>query len=245
MNYTDLLSILPLVILGVYGCALLLVDLAIPVGQKKWTGWLALLGLVAAAVGLFIQPHAGYLSGFGGMILADGFSSFLDVVFLFTAALTILLALNYLPRTGIERGEFYTLLLFTVSGMMLMAQAADLIVVFLALEMLSIPLYILSGFARPRPSSEESAMKYFLLGAFASSFLVYGIALTYGATGTTNLAHILAAAQAGQATTGLLFAGAGLILVGLAFKVAAAPFHMWTPDVYDGAPSVVTAFMSI
>lgn len=245
MNSTDLLSILPLAILGAYACGLLLMDLAIPVGQKKWTGWLALLGLVAAAVGLLVQPHDRYLSGFGGMILADGFSSFLDIVFLFTAALTILLALNYLPRTGIERGEFYTLLLFTVSGMMLMAQAADLIVVFLALEMLSIPLYILSGFARPRLSSEESAMKYFLLGAFASGFLVYGIALTYGATGTTNLAQILSAVQAGKATTGLLFAGAGLILVGLAFKVAAVPFHMWTPDVYDGAPSVVTAFMSI
>jgi len=247
MNYTDLLSILPLALLSAYACALLLVDLAIPIGQKKWTGWLALLGLVAAAVGLFSRsgPHDNYLSGFGGMILADGFSAFLDVVFLFSAALTILLALNYLPRTGIERGEFYTLLLFTVSGMMLMAQAADLIVVFLALELLSIPLYILSGFARPRSASEESAMKYFLLGAFASGFLVYGIALTYGATGTTNLAQILAVVQAGHATTGLLLAGAGLILVGLAFKVAAVPFHMWTPDVYDGAPSVVTAFMSI
>lgn len=247
MNYTDLLSILPLVILSVYACALLLVDLAIPVGQKKWTGWLALVGLIASAgaVPVSFQPHDTYLSGFGGMIFADGFSAFLDIVFLFTAALTILLALNYLPRTGIERGEFYTLLLFTVSGMMLMAQAADLIVVFLALELLSIPLYILSGFARPRLASEESAMKYFLLGAFASGFLVYGIALAYGATGTTNLAQILAAVQAGKATTGLLLSGAGLILVGLAFKVAAVPFHMWTPDVYEGAPSVVTAFMSI
>ena len=132
------------------------------------------------------------------MLLVDGFALFLDVVILLAAGLTVLLALNYLPRSGLQRGEFYYLLLFTVSGMMLMAQAGDLLMVFLALELLSIPLYILSGFARPKPASEESALKYFLLGAFASAFLVYGIALVYGATGTTNLAAILAANVSSQ-----------------------------------------------
>ncbi len=245
MTNTDLISILPLLILSGYACLLLLADLFIPAGRKQWTGWLALVGLLAAGAGMLPWPRSGSLTGFGGMIVVDGFALFLNVIFILSGVLAILLALNYLPRTGIERGEFYVLLLFTLTGMMLMGQAGDLIVVFLALELLSIPLYILSGFARPRPSSEESAMKYFLLGAFASGFLVYGIALTYGATGATNLSAILAAAQSGTAATGLLLAGAALILVGLGFKVAAVPFHMWTPDVYDGAPSVVTAFMSV
>jgi NADH-quinone oxidoreductase subunit N len=251
MTNTDLISILPVLILSGYACLLLLVDLLIPQGRKQWTGWLALIGLLAAGAGMIPWPSSGGLSGFGGMIVVDGFAVFLNLVFVLSGVLAILLALNYLSRTGIERGEFYVLLLFTLSGMMLMGQAGDLIVVFLALELLSIPLYILSGFARPRLSSEESAMKYFLLGAFASGFLVYGIALVYGATGATNLNAIFAAAQSGQmangghTVTGLLLAGAALILVGLGFKVAAVPFHMWTPDVYDGAPSVVTAFMSV
>src|SRR6266851_4073004 len=149
------------------------------------------------------------------LMLVDGYALFLDVIILLAAGLTVLLALNYLPRSGLQRGEFYYLLLFTVSGMLLMAQAGDLLMVFLALELLSIPLYILSGFARPKPASEESALKYFLLGAFASAFLVYGIALVYGATGTTNLAAILAANASSQTQGGLLALGAGLVLVGL------------------------------
>jgi len=157
----------------------------------------------------------------------------------------IALAYDYLKRMGIERGEYYSLLLFSVCGMMLMGRAGDLIVVFLALELLSIPLYVLAGFAVPRLESEESALKYFLLGAFATGFVVYGIALTYGAVGSTRLDAILEAVRAGAALPGLLLAGVGLILIGLGFKVAAVPFHMWTPDVYQGAPSAVTAFMSV
>jgi NADH-quinone oxidoreductase subunit N len=152
---------------------------------------------------------------------------------------------------GIERGEYYTLLLFSISGMMLMAQAADLITVFLALELLSLPLYVLSAFARPKADSEESGLKYFLLGAFSSGFVLYGIALVYGATGSTALSVISKAALGGKvapafspATSGLLVVGAALILVGLGFKIAAVPFHMWTPDVYQGAPTAVTAFMA-
>jgi NADH-quinone oxidoreductase subunit N len=126
-----------------------------------------------------------------------------------------------------------------------MAQAADLIVVFLALELLSIPLYVLSGFARPRIESEEAALKYFLLGAFSTGFIVYGIALTYGATGTTSLAGVLSYLGGNPINLPMLLIGAGLILIGLGFKVAAVPFHMWTPDVYQGAPSTVVAFMSV
>jgi proton-translocating NADH-quinone oxidoreductase, chain N len=145
---------------------------------------------------------------------------------------------------GLERGEYYTLLLFSVTGMMLMAQAADLIVVFLALELLSIPLYVLAAFARPKVESEEAGIKYFLLGAFSTGFIVYGTALVFGATGSTNLVNIVGSASSANANLLLLAIGSALILVGLGFKVAVVPFHMWTPDVYQGAPSAVTAFMS-
>ncbi len=245
MTQTDFIVLLPALLLSGWACALMLVDLLIPAERKWLTGWLALAGVAVSALGLMAWPSVGHVPAFLGMIVADGYSLFLNLIFLFSAAIAILLALSYLPRVNLERGEFYVLLLFTVTGMMLMAQATDLIVVFLALELLSIPLYIMAGLARPRLSSEESAMKYFLLGAFASGFLVYGIALTYGATQTTHLTTILSTIQAQKDVRGLLVAGAALILVGLGFKVAAVPFHMWTPDVYEGAPSVVTAFMSV
>ncbi|MCP4391184.1 MAG: NADH-quinone oxidoreductase subunit N, partial [Gammaproteobacteria bacterium] len=175
----------------------------------------------------------------------DGFAVFLTVLFLASGLLAIALSYGYLKRMGINQGEYYTLMLYSIGGMMLMAYAADLIVVFLALELLSIPLYILAGFGRPRLESEESAMKYFLLGAFASGFFVYGVAMVFGATGTTNMQAVVSAINAGTANINLMLVGGGLILVGLGFKVGAVPFHMWTPDVYQGAPSAVTAFMAV
>jgi NADH-quinone oxidoreductase subunit N len=245
----NLLAVLPVLVLTVWTCLQLLVDLFIPANRKYWTGWLSSIGLVGAAMTLGMQTSAlGFghpQSAFNGMLTVDGFALFLQAIILLTAFLGVLIALNYLPRRGIERGEYYTLLLFTTGGMMLMVMAANLIVVFLALELLSIPLYILSGFARPRLDSEEAAMKYFLLGAFASGFLVYGIALVYGGTGTTSLSGIVAALGGKALNLALATIGMGLILVGLGFKVAAAPFHMWTPDVYQGAPTPVTAFMSV
>jgi NADH-quinone oxidoreductase subunit N len=162
---------------------------------------------------------------------------------LISGLLGIALAYDYVKRVGIERGEYYVLLLFSITGMMLMAQAADLIIVFLALELLSIPLYVLAAIARPHVESEEAGLKYFLLGAFSTGFVVYGISLVFGATGSTSL-HAIVAAATGGANPLLLTIGSALILVGLGFKVAAVPFHMWTPDVYEGAPSAVTAFMA-
>ncbi len=182
---------------------------------------------------------------FSGMIVIDGFASLLITLFLVVGLIAVAQAYDYIKRREIERGEYYALLLFTLSGMLLMATAGDLIVVFLALELLSIPLYVLAGFARPQLASEEAAIKYFLLGAFASGFVVYGIALVFGATGTTSLDGIVASISSIQEIPMLLLIGAGMILVGLGFKVAVVPFHMWTPDVYHGAPSSVTAFMSI
>jgi NADH-quinone oxidoreductase subunit N len=239
MSLPDLSSISPFLIVSFWAIALLVVDLFLD--RKGITALLAAAGLLLALIILIVRFGSSQVV-FGGMIVADTYASFLQALFLLTGLLGIAVAHDYLHRMGIERGEYYPLLLFTVSGMMLMSLAGDLIVVFVALELLSLPLYVLTGFARPKPESEEAAMKYFLLGAFASGFLVYGIALIFGATGTTNLAGVAAELSGGA---GLLLVGAVLVLVGLGFKVAAVPFHMWTPDVYQGAPSSVVAFMSV
>jgi len=238
----DLLVILPTIILALGGTILLLVDLAIPRESKAVTGWVAIA--ILALSGLVVPMQWGVNAlGFGGMVKADAYSLFLDVLFAVIGVITILISQRYNAATGIMRGEFYPLMLFSLSGMSLLGHANDLLIVFLGIELLSIPLYVLCGFARPKQESEESAMKYFLLGAFASGFLVYGVALMYGATGSTNLS-VISKAAALNTHSGLLLAGAALVLVGLGFKAAMAPFHMWTPDVYQGAPTVVTAFMS-
>ena len=236
MTQSDLYTLLPLIVLVVWTCALLLVDLFIPKGRKGWTALLAAVGL-AAAMGITLAQAGREITAFNGMVVLDGFSSFLNVLFLGTGLLSIAIAYGYLKRMDIERGEYYILMLFSISGMMLMAQAADLIIVFLALELLSIPLYVLAAFARPRADSEEAGLKYFLLGAFATGFVVYGITLVFGATGATSLSGITIAVAAGTFMKYLLLIGAALILVGFSFKVAAVPFHMWTPDVYQGAPT--------
>lgn len=248
MSLSDLLVnlkvVLPLMVLIAWSCILLIVDLFIPKDRKGWTALLAALGLVVT-IGMFLLQGGQAEAGFNGMVIYDGFSSFLNIVVLGSGLAGIALAYDYNKRLNIEQGEYYTLLLFSICGMMLMAQANDLIVIFLSLELLSIPLYVLAGFARPRVESEEASLKYFLMGAFSAGFEVFGIALAFGATGTTNLTQIFSAINVGIANVPLLVVGAGLILVGLAFKVAAVPFHMWTPDVYEGAPSAVTGFMSV
>jgi NADH-quinone oxidoreductase subunit N len=242
MTQLDFSTILPYTILTAWACALLLVDLFIPKDRKGLTALLAALGL-AITLGFTLAQVGMERSAFNNMVVLDGFSTFVNALLLVSGLLGVALAYSYVKRMGIERGEYYTLLLFSVTGMMLMAQASDLIIVFLALELLSIPLYVLAAFARPKVESEEAGMKYFLLGAFSTGFVVYGIALIFGATGSTSLAAIVASASSG--TSGLLLTiGAALLLIGFGFKVAAVPFHMWTPDVYQGSPTSVTAFMS-
>ncbi|MBN2500344.1 MAG: NADH-quinone oxidoreductase subunit N, partial [Anaerolineales bacterium] len=243
-NPNDILYTLPIVFLLAWAAVLLLVDVFTPRKGKGFMFWAAVIGLGVALV-LTIQQAGIESQAFNGMLMIDGFSVFLNVLTLSAGILGAFLSHDYLQRMGLARGEYYVLMMFSLAGMLLMSMAADLIVVFLALELLSIPLYVLSAFARPDPRSEEAGLKYFLLGAFASGFLVYGISLVYGATVTTNLAGIVAGASAGELTSPiLLLVGAGLILIGLGFKIAAVPFHMWTPDVYQGAPTPVTAFMS-
>jgi NADH-quinone oxidoreductase subunit N len=240
----NLVKILPLCIVILWASVLLLVDLFLPKDRKSWTAILASIGMLVA-MGFSIAQTGVDTEAFGGMLSIDGFSQFLTILVLGSGLVAVMLSYDYLTRMGIQRGEYYVLLMFSISGMMLMAMAADLIVIFLALELLSIPLYVLAGFARPRTDSEEAAIKYFLLGAFASGFVVYGVAIVFGATGYTGLTDILQTIQSGSVDLTLLAIGAALILVGLGFKVAAVPFHMWTPDVYQGAPSSVTAFMAV
>ena len=249
MTLADLTSnlslILPLAWLVGWACALLLVDLFVPIERKGITAVLAALGLLIA-IGFTLARSGTQAAGFNGMVVVDGFALFLTLLFLGSGLLGIALAHDYLKRMDIERGEYYSLLLFSLSGMILMALASDLIIVFLALELLSIPLYVLAAFAHPRLDSEEAGLKYFLLGAFATGFVVYGIALIFGATGSTALSQIVASIATNTVTNySLLLVGAAFILVGLGFKVAVVPFHMWTPDVYHGAPTAVAAFMSV
>jgi NADH-quinone oxidoreductase subunit N len=243
MTQTDFYILLPLTILTAWSCALLLVDLFIPKDRKSLTAFLAALGL-AITLGFVLAQIGQSGIGFNGMLVFDGFSTFTSALILLSGLLGIALAYGYIKRMGIERGEYYSLMLFSMTGMMLMTQATDLIIVFLALELLSIPLYVLAAFARPNLQSEEAGMKYFLLGAFSTGFIVYGTALVFGATGTTSLNEIFIAAASNSTPILLLTIGSALLLVGLGFKIAAVPFHMWTPDVYQGSPSAVTAFMS-
>ncbi|HEX5504629.1 MAG TPA: NADH-quinone oxidoreductase subunit N [Thermomicrobiales bacterium] len=228
------------------GAALtLLLDLFLPPSRRAVLGWLALLATILSLIA------CGFLWGpsrlaFGDAVALDGFGLVMSGLILIATALTILMSLDFLGGHGLDYGEYYPLLLLTVSGMLLLAITNDLLLLFLALEVLSLGLYILSGFARGREISEESALKYFLLGSFSLGFLVYGISLVYGATGTTNFTRLAGVLQGGQLLGNpLLLAGVVLILVGLAFKLALVPFHMWTPDVYSGAPTTITAFMSV
>jgi NADH-quinone oxidoreductase subunit N len=238
----DYQTILPLIFLMAWSCVLLLVDLFIPRDRKGITTVLSVVGVIATLALTVLQIWQPPYTAFQGMVTIDGFAIFANVLLLISGLFGIALSHGYAKRIGLQRGEYYILILFSVTGMMLMAQAADLIVVFLALELLSIPLYVLAAITR-KVDSEESGVKYFLLGAFATGFVVYGTALVFGATGTTSLSGIATIASGG--TSGLLLAiGAALLLVGFGFKVAAVPFHMWTPDVYQGAPTSVTAFMS-
>jgi len=239
----DFYTMLPMLILAVGGMALMLIDLVLKPQHKQRGAWLAVLSFVAAgAASWALLGQQGV--AFSGMLVVDSYAQVLGLVAIGAGVLTVLTSIHYLRDRGLARNEYYVLLLFSVGGMVMMAAAHNLIIVFIALELLSIPLYVLAGFARPDTASEEAALKYFLLGAFASGFLLFGIAFMYGALGTTDLAQIAAKVAEAGASPMLLF-GAALILVGLGFKVAVVPFHMWTPDVYEGAPTPITGFMSV
>src|SRR6185503_4459494 len=207
---TDYAVLTPYMILTVWACVLLLLDLFILRDRKGLTALLSALGL-AVTLGCTLAQIGQEYAGFNSMVALDGFSTFVNSLLLISGLLGVALAYGYVKRMGLERGEYYTLLLFSVTGMMLMAQATDLIVVFLALELLSIPLYVLAAFARPKMESEEAGIKYFLLGAFSTGFIVYGTALVFGATGSTNLVNIVGSASGANANLLLLAIGSALI----------------------------------
>jgi NADH-quinone oxidoreductase subunit N len=238
---------LPALFLSGFILVLLIVDLFIPKDRKIITAQLTVAGLAVAFL-LNLAIYNTNETALFGMFVADPFSAFFNMIILVTGVITVLFSIDYLKRARIEQTEYYVMLLFSVLGMMLMASANNLIVIFIALELLSIPLYVMAAM-RGDAKSQESGMKYFILGAFASAFFLYGAALIYGATGTVALPEIFAAVEGIVAELGAelfyLVVGVALIVAGLAFKVAAVPFHMWTPDVYEGAPTPVTAFMSV
>jgi NADH-quinone oxidoreductase subunit N len=250
--------IAPEVIVCAAAVVVMLIDAFARPTQRWITGGVSLAGLlVAAVVSIYLwangTPSA---DAFNGMIVLDELRLGFTLIFLLVSALTLLLSTVWAENEKLPAGEFHSLLLFATAGMMLMASGNDLVIIFLGLEILSIATYVLAGFRRTDIRSNESSLKYFILGSFSSAFLLYGIALVYGATsladpglggrivpGTTNIAEIASRINEAQYPA-LLYAGAAMMLVGFGFKIATAPFHIWTPDVYEGAPTPVTAFMA-
>ena len=241
MDYgLQLLRLLPEAVLAVFGTAIMVAEPF--VRQKRKLGYVAVAGLLAALVGAVVQT--GYLGpAFSDQIVNDWFAIFFRVLFILIGILVVFTSFQYLERDAIHHGEYYALVLLSIVGQCLMAASVELVMIFLGLEISSIATYILAGFRRGEAKSSEAALKYFLLGSFATAFLLYGIALIFGATGTTYLADIRAVLEKESAGP-LVAVAAALMFVGFGFKVASAPFHVWTPDVYEGSPTPVTAFMS-
>ena len=239
----DLAGIAPEIILTIAALFVLTLEMA-RLSRPGIMLFVAAMGIVLAG-GALAQAGGEERVLFGGMLRLNSFSIFLDFLYLAVGLATLILSQGYLEKKGNEtRGEYPALILFAIIGMMLMTQANDLVMVFLGLELLSLSLYVLVGFLRHDIYSNESGLKYLLLGAFATGFFLFGAALTYGATGTTNFDGIALAIASGDILSHVFLSlGIGLLLIGFAFKVALAPFHMWSPDVYQGAPTTVTGFL--
>jgi len=244
MNPTDSLRILPEIVLTITGVLLMLVDASLPPGfTRRWLGWIAAIGTTCALWASLWQLNLGTGTAFFGSVETSAFTVFFHVLICGIVLVAILIALDSLPEQSHHQGEYYALIVFGAVGMCLLTSAVELLVVFIALEISSISTYILAGYRKHSAQGPEAAIKYFLLGSFATAFLLYGIALIFGATGTTQIYEV--AQRAGGAQNhSLVITALMLMMVGMLFKVSAAPFHLWTPDVYEGAPSPVVALLS-
>ena len=239
----DYIRILPELTLSVFGIVIMLLDpLVDEEKSQKLLSFIALGGTVAGLLSTWYMAQSPGFA-FSNMVKVDGFSVFFHFLVIAIAAVVILSSFEYMAVQRIRAGEYYALILFGVVGMALMSSAVELVLIFIGLEISSISTYILTGFRRNEASSSESSLKYFLLGSFATAFFLYGVALMFGATGSTNIGLISQALQAGPVQL-LVYVAMALMFVGLGFKVAAAPFHIWTPDVYEGAPAPIVGFMS-
>jgi NADH-quinone oxidoreductase subunit N len=272
LNLSDLKLIVPEIILAVFACAALVMEVILPYKQSKWTAYVALIGIGLAFVSLLLMylGMGGALNpnlktealpsvyGFYNMVRMDGFAFLFQGIFLLAAALSIAISTRYLDIEGEQHGEYYALILFATVGMMFLACGYDLISLYISLELMALTFYVLVAFTKRRKRSNEAAMKYFLLGAFSSGILLYGMSLLYGIAGSTNLHDIAtklglalssASVETSAMTNGLplrplMLLGMIALAAGLFFKISAVPFHMWAPDAYEGAPTSVTAFLS-
>ena len=240
----DLIALAPVIVLSVFAMMVLVVDL-FGGRNKTLLVFISLVGLLMTAISAFAKsPIPAY--SFNDSYIVDHLSLFFICIFTISSALAILLSVEYNEREGIRAGEYYALILFCTVGMILLASSTDMIMIFLGIEIVSICLYVLAGIRRGNLASNEAALKYFLLGAFATGFLLYGMTLVYGSTGSTNLFEIADFVKNPEAQSNpLLLMGLVLLIIGFGFKVASVPFHMWAPDVYQGAPTPVTAFMAV
>lgn len=247
----DYIRILPELVLGVFGIIVMMVDPLIPQNNsKKPLGYLAFIGMLVTLGAIMCQarypgiydPMIG--TGFFGMVRVDSFSLFFHVLIALISTAVILMSFEYMEVQRMRSGEYYGIILFSALGMMLMSTATELVMIFIALEISSIGTYVLAAMRRRVAESAESSLKYFLLGSFATAFFLYGVALMFGATGSTNVYTISAAIHGMNPIPPIIYLAVALMFIGLGFKVAAAPFHIWTPDVYEGAPSPVVALMS-
>jgi NADH-quinone oxidoreductase subunit N len=241
--FSSLIAIVPMCCVAATAIAAMIAEAFREPGERMPIGPLGAIGLVGAGIASAALWNSNATSF--GVVVADNFGLFITWILIVVGLLSLVFSAPTIEREGLPQGEYYALMLFAVAAMMLMATATDLLVIFLALEVLSLAVYVLTGIRRDNPSATEAAFKYFLLGGFSSAFFLYGIAFTYGVTGSTRLERIgsLIAAQS-TAPTPMQLLAVGLLLVGFAFKVSAVPFQMWTPDAYEGAPPAVTGFMS-
>ncbi|OGW45304.1 MAG: hypothetical protein A2Y66_00160 [Nitrospirae bacterium RBG_13_41_22] len=242
MNFQlpDLSPMIPELLMTALALIVLLIDLLIK--KKEVIALISMAGVAFVGLTLFGPPGV----TFGTMFISDGYSTFFKLIFFINVILSVLISIKYIAVERVNYGEFYSLILFSTIGMMIMASAGDLIVLYLGLELMALSTYVLAGFIRHDIKSNEAALKYFLLGAFSSAFLLYGISIIYGLTGTTDIKAIaLFISEKGLAGNLSLLLSVMFFIVAFGFKIAAAPFHMWAPDVYEGAPTSITAFMSV